>query len=690
MAGSGAANIGMDNPNAEAHQTQSILETDDLTDFLARAKLADREFESEKEQFVVLDANAQQVVFDSNNDTDNDAAGNGSGNTDQFDFSELSIPKRPKWDESTTPEQLDRSEKETFLIWRRAIARHEEAIAARTVHTASRTVTATPFEKNLEVWRQLWRVLERSDCVAMVVDGRNPLFYISMDLRRHVEDELGKAVVVIVNKCDYLTAVQRRRWHEYFTELGLEHIFFSAVVEQEILDRGVGIIKEETKEEIKETYDDDDHDDDSDSADDSADDSQGEQSEESKTNEEAQDKPQVKAQEEESKTAHHDPPTQDNSKETTSTTGKTLLDPNSIGIETPLTRSQLLQILSDYTHLHLKTSTTSPNTPPPHIELGMVGFPNVGKSSVLNVLVGASRRDHATHRVGVASQPGKTRHFQTLDVPDRPDLTLCDCPGLVFPSFVADAADLVVAGVVPLSRVKDCWPGIRLVTRRVPRVVLEAYYGIELPGGSRLDGMVGDVGGRETTAEELLTAYCRARSLVAAASGAPDFHRAGKTVLGDYVTGKLLFCHAPPALERGGEGAFRRETLLTALTRASKLRVKLGAVFEMGGDGDAPSPEDDDMLDFIEDDYNYDKRETGGNRGKKHKSMQKWGKKGRKNRNKDPYGCHVEPDEELLGSNGRAGLCVNAGKYGSSAYTRPNYAGAKGAVTFAEPKKVAR
>jgi hypothetical protein len=26
----------------------------------------------------------------------------------------------------------------------------------------------TPFEKNLEVWRQLWRVLERSDVVVQV------------------------------------------------------------------------------------------------------------------------------------------------------------------------------------------------------------------------------------------------------------------------------------------------------------------------------------------------------------------------------------------------------------------------------------------------------------------------------------------------------------------------------------------
>jgi len=140
MASSGALNIGMDNSNQEADKIRSVLETNDLTDFLARAEMADREFASEKEQFVVLDANAQQVVFDSNEHD----GGNGSSNTAaKFDFTELSIPKRPKWDSTTTPEELDTSEKEAFLTWRRSIAIHEETISA----TSTTKITATPFEK---------------------------------------------------------------------------------------------------------------------------------------------------------------------------------------------------------------------------------------------------------------------------------------------------------------------------------------------------------------------------------------------------------------------------------------------------------------------------------------------------------------------------------------------------------------
>ena len=43
------------------------------------------------------------------------------------------------------------------------------------------------------------------------------------------------------------------------------------------------------------------------------------------------------------------------------------------------------------------------------IVCGMIGYPNVGKSSVINVLMGVKK-------VGVAALPGKTKHFQTLNL----------------------------------------------------------------------------------------------------------------------------------------------------------------------------------------------------------------------------------------------------------------------------------
>ena len=55
-----------------------------------------------------------------------------------------------------------------------------------------------------------------------------------------------------------------------------------------------------------------------------------------------------------------------------------------------------------------------------HVAVGFVGYPNVGKSSTINALVGQKN-------TGLTSTPGKTKHFQTLIISDR--LMLCDCPG---------------------------------------------------------------------------------------------------------------------------------------------------------------------------------------------------------------------------------------------------------------------
>ena len=40
----------------------------------------------------------------------------------------------------------------------------------------------TPFERGIEVWRQLWRVLERSHLIVQIVDTRNPLRFRCEDL----------------------------------------------------------------------------------------------------------------------------------------------------------------------------------------------------------------------------------------------------------------------------------------------------------------------------------------------------------------------------------------------------------------------------------------------------------------------------------------------------------------------------
>ncbi len=50
----------------------------------------------------------------------------------------------------------------------------------------NQSLLLTPFERNLEVWRQLWRTCERSDLIVQIVDARNPLSFRSEDLAKYV------------------------------------------------------------------------------------------------------------------------------------------------------------------------------------------------------------------------------------------------------------------------------------------------------------------------------------------------------------------------------------------------------------------------------------------------------------------------------------------------------------------------
>ncbi len=56
-------------------------------------------------------------------------------------------------------------------------------------------------------------------------------------------------------------------------------------------------------------------------------------------------------------------------------------------------------------------------------------------------------------RVAVSSTPGKTKHFQTIIL--NPQTVLCDCPGLVFPTFMASRSNLVINGVLPIDQMHD-------------------------------------------------------------------------------------------------------------------------------------------------------------------------------------------------------------------------------------------
>lgn len=125
--------------------------------------------------------------------------------------------------------------------------------------------------------------------------------------------------------------------------------------------------------------------------------------------------------------------------------------------------------------------------------MGLVGYPNVGKSSTINSLLGEKK-------VSVSSTPGKTKHFQTINLSDA--IMLCDCPGLVFPQFATTKADLVCDGVLPIDQLREHTGPTALVVKRIPKEVLEATYGLQIKVKGEDEGGDGKV-----TAENFLIAY---------------------------------------------------------------------------------------------------------------------------------------------------------------------------------------
>ena len=94
----------------------------------------------------------------------------------------------------------------------------------------------------------------------------------------------------------------------------------------------------------------------------------------------------------------------------------------------------------------------------PKIEVGLVGYPNVGKSSVINSLFGKKK-------VGVASMPGKTKHFQTLLYSER--VTLVDCPGLVFPRISASHSYMILNGLYSIDTLKAYDQPMKILVDRI-------------------------------------------------------------------------------------------------------------------------------------------------------------------------------------------------------------------------------
>lgn len=167
------------------------------------------------------------------------------------------------------------------------------------------------------------------------------------------------------------------------------------------------------------------------------------------------------------------------------------------------------------------------------ITVGMVGFPNVGKSSLTNSLM-------RTRSVGVSATPGFTKVAQEVNL-DK-NIRLIDSPGIVFAD--GDSSATVLRNCVNVEEMEDVYSPVQGILDRCPTQYLMQLYAI--PAFPTGDVMA------------FLALVAKATGKLKK-GGIPNTDNAARSVLHDWNNGKIKFYCKPPKVKSGG-GAGEADT----------------------------------------------------------------------------------------------------------------------------------
>ncbi|RXK41682.1 hypothetical protein M231_00917 [Tremella mesenterica] len=432
----------------------------------------------------------------------------------------LECPRRPKFKAGQNKKEVERNEEGWYVGWLEKskgvvekyleedggdsiVREEEEGIESRKEiqelgkEKKEEWPRSSPwFETNLEVWRQLWRVIEQSHILLVLLDARCPPLHLPPSLRSYLHDlQPKKEIILLLTKSDLVDPLAVKEWMVWMKEYwgGDVEVVPVRSYDSQALEKGKhkADIPQDSLHDLVQAI----------------------------------------------RQSHTRLLSKQNNKPTlVSDIPWERLVPGTTSNQ-PTTQTQ---------KLHEQTEEDiSPLT------IGLVGQPNVGKSSLLNALLGE-------HKVRASKTPGKTKHFQTHFWGSKL-VKIVDCPGLVCPSLVPHELQ-ALAGVLPIAQIPSLPSCIHFTASLLP---LEDIFKLSLPDEESSEDPYADkrtwrtprlteekvekvVKRKKVTAGTIMEAHALARGWLTARRGWPDTNRAANHMMRALADGKIRWNFWPP------------------------------------------------------------------------------------------------------------------------------------------------
>ncbi|KDQ63256.1 hypothetical protein JAAARDRAFT_188849 [Jaapia argillacea MUCL 33604] len=459
---------------------------------------------------------------------------------------QLTCMRRPKWRYDMTKKEVEKNEEGLFAKWLQQMddvvegwrdpgdpdegkdANPKDIPVAEELKMPR---SPTVFERNLEVWRQLWRVTELSQILLILLDSRCPLIHFPKSLASYLSyysssntpKSKAKKVILVLTKVDLSGPVRADAWQRYliatYPEVKIVQVESYYADPTEGQPEGKRKVfkpclprtsRESLAQALRQVH--------------------GELLE-----------PPEKVKGDEDKLKTWRPPVK------REINWEAVLKDGPSSFNGPIPTQEASR--ADNRPEGTPEGNEGDEAEPEYLTVGLIGQPNVGKSSLLNALFGESR-------VRASKTPGKTKHFQTLFW--TPEVRLVDCPGLVLPSLVPMEMQ-VLTGILPISLIPSIPSCILYIAKLLP---LEQILKLPHPSLSSppvedkrtwRDGMKPTTPPNEKglawTAMDILTAYANQKGWVTAKAGRPDIMRAGNAILRALAEGKIRWAFWPPGTD---------------------------------------------------------------------------------------------------------------------------------------------